>query len=86
MQLLHNYPLDRVADGGIPFWSGAKKPPSSLPFDPSDPLHLEFIAATALMRCRMYGITSPEEGSIDGLSEISDIVSKINITDFRYDF
>lgn len=61
MQLLHNYPLDRVADNGTPFWSGAKKPPAPLIFDETDPLHFEFISYTALMRSRMYGVQVSSE-------------------------
>lgn len=79
-QLLHNYPLDRVTESGTPFWSGAKKPPTALFFDATDPLHLEFVAATSLMRCRMYGI-EPPVGVAN--NQVAEIASKVDIPSFR---
>jgi len=55
-QLLHNFPLDRLTAAGTPFWSGAKKPPTPIAFDPSDPLHMEFILAVANLRADMFGL------------------------------
>jgi hypothetical protein len=55
MQLLHNFPLDRLTAAGVPFWSGAKKPPAPLAFDARDPLHAEFIYSAASLRAAMYG-------------------------------
>jgi ubiquitin-activating enzyme E1 len=46
-QLMYCYPIDKLNATGIPFWSGAKKPPSALEFDGYDPLHLEFIKAVS---------------------------------------
>jgi ubiquitin-activating enzyme E1 len=53
---MHNYPRDRLIPGGTLFWSGAKKPPSPIKFDSEDPLHIEYIIATATLRARMYGL------------------------------
>mmetsp|Transcript_10674 Transcript_10674/g.24911 ORF Transcript_10674/g.24911 Transcript_10674/m.24911 type:complete len:747 (+) Transcript_10674:167-2407(+) len=39
-QLLHNFPVDQVTSTGQPFWSGSKRPPAPLDFDPADPDHL----------------------------------------------
>ena len=36
--------------------SGAKKPPTPLDFNPTDPLHAEFILSAANLRGTMYGI------------------------------
>jgi hypothetical protein len=41
---------------GTLFWSGAKKPPSPIKFNAEDPLHIEYIIATATLRARMYGL------------------------------
>mmetsp|Transcript_13958 Transcript_13958/g.17541 ORF Transcript_13958/g.17541 Transcript_13958/m.17541 type:complete len:1022 (+) Transcript_13958:91-3156(+) len=60
-QLLHNFPLDQVTSTGVPFWSGAKKPPTPLLFDMEDPLHLSFIQAAANIRAKNYGINGSED-------------------------
>jgi len=57
-QLLHSFPLDQVTTAGVPFWSGAKKPPSPLVFNANDPLHLGFIKAAANLRALNYGIAT----------------------------
>eukprot|EP01064_Diplonema_japonicum_P010025 TRINITY_DN173_c0_g1_i2.p1 TRINITY_DN173_c0_g1~~TRINITY_DN173_c0_g1_i2.p1 ORF type:complete len:1033 (+),score=317.78 TRINITY_DN173_c0_g1_i2:35-3133(+) len=62
--LLHNFPLDTITNSGEPFWSGAKRPPQPLEFDPSDEMHALFVEATAAMFASLYSITismNPEE-------------------------
>ena len=81
LQLLQHYPLDRVSDNGTPFWSGAKKPPTPLIFDSSDPLHIEFIASVALMRSRMYGINFSYDKQIVDIAGIS---NDVDGPKFRY--
>jgi ubiquitin-activating enzyme E1 len=60
-QLLFNFPLDRLTSSGTPFWSGAKKPPTPVEFDPTDPLHAEFIVSVANMRASVYQIPLCED-------------------------
>jgi ubiquitin-activating enzyme E1 len=55
-QLLHAFPPDMVDSSGQPFWSGTKRAPTPLRFDPADPLHLEFIVAAANLRAETFGI------------------------------
>lgn len=55
-QLLYNFPSDSATPEGVPFWSGAKRPPVVLKFDPSDPLHFDFIVAAATLRAVNYRI------------------------------
>lgn len=55
------------------FRSGAKKPPTVIEFDPSDPLHMEFIITTANMRAAVYQI-APTADSNNVLSAIQNIV------------
>jgi ubiquitin-activating enzyme E1 len=45
-----------VTSSGAPFWSGSKRPPAPLDFDPDDPLHLGFVKAAANLRATNYGI------------------------------
>ncbi|GLD93074.1 hypothetical protein PINS_up001666 [Pythium insidiosum] len=55
-QLLYNFPLDQVTTSGTPFWSGPKRPPTPITFDPSDPVHLDFVIAVANTRAAVYGL------------------------------
>jgi len=55
-QLLHNFPVDQLTSAGAPFWSGAKRAPSPISFDPNDILHLNYIKAAAALRAYNYGI------------------------------
>jgi ubiquitin-activating enzyme E1 len=60
-QLLHNFPLDRITSSGTPFWSGSKKPPTPLQFDPTDPLHAEFLVSVANMRATIYNLPTCQD-------------------------
>jgi ubiquitin-activating enzyme E1 len=55
-QLLYNYPLDFVDSNGTPFWSGAKRPPKPIEFDPNNELHLDFIVSSTFLRAYTMGI------------------------------
>lgn len=55
-QLLHNFPKDMVTSNGSPFWSGPKRAPTPLKFNPEDPLHLDFVISAANLRAVNYGL------------------------------
>ncbi|CAK1580668.1 unnamed protein product [Parnassius mnemosyne] len=55
-QLLFNFPPDQPTMSGAPFWSGPKRCPSPLKFDPEDELHLDYIVAAANLRAQVYGL------------------------------
>uniref|UniRef100_A0A0C9RUB8 E1 ubiquitin-activating enzyme n=1 Tax=Fopius arisanus TaxID=64838 RepID=A0A0C9RUB8_9HYME len=55
-QLLFNFPPDQVTSSGQPFWSGPKRCPVPLSFDPEDPLHLDYIVAAANLKASVYGL------------------------------
>lgn len=55
-QLLYNFPPDQQTTSGAPFWSGPKRCPSPLAFDPSDELHLDYVVAAANLRATVYGM------------------------------
>jgi len=62
-QLLHNFPEDQVTSSGTKFWSGSKRCPKPLVFDPDSKCedaemrnHLDFIIASANLRAYMFGI------------------------------
>jgi len=41
---------------GAPFWSGTKRAPTPLNFDPGNSLHLDFIMAAANLQATVYGL------------------------------
>lgn len=55
-QLLHSLPKDLITKEGVPFWSGPKRAPESINFDPSDPQHFTFIVAAANLHAFNYGL------------------------------
>ncbi|CAG4982614.1 unnamed protein product [Colias eurytheme] len=55
-QLLYNFPPDQVTTSGAPFWSGPKRCPAPLTFDPNNDLHLDYVVAAANLRAQVYGI------------------------------
>ncbi|CAM6094398.1 unnamed protein product [Calypogeia fissa] len=55
-QLCFNFPPGMTTSAGAPFWSGTKRAPSALSFDPSNSLHLDFIVAAANLQATVYGL------------------------------
>jgi len=55
-QLLYNFPLDMVTNSGAPFWSGPKRPPRALQFNPDDDAHMSFVIFAANLRAFNYVI------------------------------
>ncbi|XP_067003227.2 ubiquitin-like modifier-activating enzyme 1 [Anabrus simplex] len=76
-QLLFNFPPDQLTSSGQPFWSGPKRCPEPLIFNPNDPLHLDFILAAANLKAEVYGIPQNRDRSI-----IADLVSQVEVPEF----
>lgn len=55
-QLLYNFPKDSTTGSGQPFWSGPKRAPDALKFDPANPTHFTFVEAAAILHAFNYGI------------------------------
>ncbi|ETN83338.1 ubiquitin-activating enzyme E1 [Necator americanus] len=55
-QMLHSFPADQVTDQGAKFWSGTKRCPHVLDFDPSQEEHRNFVYAASILRAQVYGI------------------------------
>lgn len=55
-QLLYNFPPDQQTTSGAPFWSGPKRCPEPLDFDPNDDLHVDYVVAAANLRASVYGL------------------------------
>ncbi|KAI0132761.1 putative ubiquitin-protein ligase [Xylariales sp. AK1849] len=57
-QLLFNFPKDSTSSTGQPFWSGPKRAPDPLKFDPKNATHFGFIVAAANLHAFNYNINS----------------------------
>ncbi|MCL4142068.1 UNVERIFIED_CONTAM: hypothetical protein GTU68_057636 [Idotea baltica] len=77
VQLLHNFPADQTTSSGEPFWSGPKRCPHSLNFDPANQLHLDYVVAAANLKAEVYGLPACRDRE-----KVFAMVSKIHIPDF----
>jgi ubiquitin-activating enzyme E1 len=59
-QLLYNFPKDSISSSGAPFWSGPKRAPDPLKFDPNNEEHMRFIVAGANLHAFNYGINAKD--------------------------
>lgn len=62
-QLLYNFPRDAVTSSGALFWSGPKRAPTPLVFNPESELHLSFISAAANLHAYNYGLKGETDPS-----------------------
>ncbi|KAF8665805.1 hypothetical protein AX16_000249 [Volvariella volvacea WC 439] len=63
-QLLFSLPKDAVTSTGQPFWSGPKRAPDPLIFNPNDPLHLDYIIAAANLHAFNYGLRGETDPAV----------------------
>ncbi|CAL3971418.1 unnamed protein product [Diplocarpon coronariae] len=77
-QLLYNFPKDSVSSSGALFWSGPKRAPDALKFDPKNEFHMTFVVAAANLHAFNYGINTK------GLDEatIRKVLDNMIIPDF----
>jgi ubiquitin-activating enzyme E1 len=54
--LLNIFPEDHVNKEGVPFWSGPKRAPSPIAFNPNDELHIHFVTACSNLIAFSLGI------------------------------
>lgn len=54
--LLGVFPTDHLNNQGVPFWSGPKRAPVPVTFDPNDRLHVSFISSAANLLAYSLGI------------------------------
>ena len=77
-QLLHSFPLDHKTENGKLFWSGLKRAPEPIAFNSSDPLHIEFIQATANIFAHIFNL-KPETN----LALIAKIADNVKVPEFQ---
>lgn len=63
-QLLFNFPSDHLTTSGQLFWSGPKRCPKAIMCDVNDQLHLDFVAAAAILFAETYGITPVKDRDV----------------------
>ena len=79
-QLLYNFPPDYKNEEGKPFWSGSKKLPHNIPYDPNDKLSLLFVKSFVLIMSHAFGVKTTKEQLSD--EYIKKISSKAKIPKF----
>ncbi|KAF2767588.1 ubiquitin-activating enzyme E1 [Teratosphaeria nubilosa] len=79
-QLLYNFPKDSKTSSGQPFWSGPKRAPDSLRFDPNNPTHYSFIEAAANLRAFNYKIKPTSDRN-----HILSVIDRMIIPEFKPD-
>ncbi|EON61135.1 ubiquitin-activating enzyme E1 1 [Coniosporium apollinis CBS 100218] len=80
-QLLYNFPKDAKTSSGQPFWSGPKRAPDPLKFDPSNPTHFTFTEAAANLHAFNYNINPKGVTRDHYLKVLDDMI----IPDFKPD-
>lgn len=61
----------------MPFWSGSKRCPSPLSFNPADQTHVEFIVAAANLRAQMFGLRGDSDAA-----KIGAMAAAVNVPPF----
>ena len=69
LDLLSIFPKDHVDKEGQPFWSGPKRAPSHIEFDPSNAMHVEFVMSYANLIAKSMGI--PENRDVAKVTTIA---------------
>ncbi|KAK9450887.1 uncharacterized protein V1518DRAFT_436873 [Limtongia smithiae] len=64
VQLLYNFPKDHMTSSGTLFWSGTKRAPTPLSFDPTNPSHFGFIVAAANLHAFNYGLKGSNDPAV----------------------
>lgn len=63
-QLLHNFPSGQTTSSGQAFWSGPKRCPHPLAFDPNDATHLDFVVSAANLFAKTYAMSGSSDRSL----------------------
>lgn len=77
-QLLFNFPADQTTSSGSLFWSGPKRCPRPLDFDPDTELHMDYIVAAANLKAFMCGLQP-----CTNRSAIRDMLAKVVVPEFK---
>lgn len=76
--MLNAFSADHIIEEtGKPFWSGLKRAPHVLEFNPSDPIHLELVQAGANIFATMFNLPKESDKSV-----VAKIASKAYLKPF----
>ena len=78
LQLLHNFPAAQTTAAGARFWSGTKRMPAALLFDPLNALHVDFVSAAAHLQATVYGL----HGAVDRAT-VRQLAAAAHVSPFR---
>ncbi|XP_051060609.1 ubiquitin-like modifier-activating enzyme 7 isoform X2 [Phodopus roborovskii] len=56
VELLRHFPANKVLEDGTLFWSGSKRCPQPLQFDPNQDMHFLYVLAAANLYAQMHGL------------------------------
>ena len=73
-QLLYNFPKDSVSSSGTPFWSGPKRAPDPLKFDPENSTHYSFLVAATSLHAFNYNINVKGKSKTDYLRALESMI------------
>ena len=74
LQLIHNFPENHVTSVGEQFWSGAKRFPEAILFNPEDTIHMAYVMGAANVFAVNFGLHPvPETELIGAESECRNI-------------
>uniref|UniRef100_A0A8D3CJA2 Ubiquitin-like modifier activating enzyme 7 n=1 Tax=Scophthalmus maximus TaxID=52904 RepID=A0A8D3CJA2_SCOMX len=76
-QLLHCFPPEQLTRTGLPFWSGLKRCPHPLTFDPNNTTHMEYVVAAANLYGQIYCIRGTRDAAA-----IRIILEKVRVSSF----
>lgn len=77
-QLLHTFPVDHTTSEGALFWSGPKRAPTPIKFDPKDELHISYVASAANVHAAITGVPQCRD-----LAQIATLAARVEVTDFQ---
>jgi len=80
-QLTFTFPEDSMTSSGTPFWSAPKRFPRPVQFSTSDPSHLHFIMAGAILRAETFGIPIPDWAKDP--KELANAIDKVAVPEFQ---
>ncbi|CAO2633600.1 Ubiquitin-like modifier-activating enzyme 7 [Lemmus lemmus] len=61
VELLRLFPSDKVLEDGTLFWSGSKRCPQPLQFDPNHDMHFLYVLAAANLYAQMHGLAGSQD-------------------------
>lgn len=86
LQLLYNFPSDSLTSSGQPFWSGPKRAPHPIEFDPSSPTHMSFLISASNLRAHSYQMEGSDSwglGDAFVAEKFKEILSTIEVPVFH---